>query len=68
MFSGPDVRCDIKFVKWFVRKNRSLSISKNDDELNKFIVLEEVTDGEYRLCCVEVVFKLVQQIQVWGDV
>jgi hypothetical protein len=27
-------RCDIKFVKWLVRKNRPLSMSKKDDELN----------------------------------
>ncbi len=25
-------RCDIKFVKWLVRKNRTLSMSKKDDE------------------------------------
>jgi hypothetical protein len=25
-------RCDIKFVKGLVRKNRALSMSKNDDE------------------------------------
>ena len=57
--------CDIKFVKWFVRKNRSLSMSKKDDELNDFV--EEVTDGTYNLPCVEVIFKLVKQIQAWGD-
>ena len=51
-------RCDIKFVKWLVRKNRALS-SKNDDELNEFI--DEVTDGTYNLPCVEVIFKLVKQ-------
>jgi hypothetical protein len=34
-------RCYIKFVKWLVRKNRALSMSKNDDELNEFI--DEVT-------------------------
>ena len=40
-------------------------MSKNDDELNEFI--DEVTDGAYNLSCVEVIFKLVKQIQVWGD-
>ena len=54
--------CDIKFVKWFVRKNRALSMSKNDDEL-----IDEVTDGEYNLPCLEVILKLVKQIQAWGD-
>ena len=58
-------RCDIKFVKWFVRKNRTLSMSKKDDELNDFV--EEVTDGVCNLSCVEVIFKLVKQIQTWGD-
>ncbi len=53
-------RCDIKFVKWFVRKNRALSMPKNDDELNEFI--DEVTDGSYNLPCVEVIFKLVNKI------
>ena len=58
-------RCDIKFVKWLVRKNRDLSMSKNDDELNEFI--DEVTDGTYNLSCVEVILKLVNQMQPWGD-
>ena len=58
-------RCDIKFVKWIVRKNRALSMSKNDDEFNKFI--DEVTDGAYNLPCVEVIFKFVNQMQSWGD-
>ncbi len=40
-------RGDIKFVKWFVRKNRTLSMSKKDDELNDFV--DEVTDGTYNL-------------------
>jgi hypothetical protein len=40
-------------------------MSKNDDELNKFI--DEVTDGAYILPCVEVIFKLVKQMQSWGD-
>ena len=31
--------CDIKFVRWLLRKNRTLSMFKNDDELNEFIVL-----------------------------
>jgi hypothetical protein len=38
--------CDIKFVKWLVRKNRPLSMSKKDDELNDFV--DEVTDGVYK--------------------
>ena len=40
-------------------------MSKNDDELNEFI--HEVTDGAYSLPCVEVIFKLVKQMQSWGD-
>ena len=40
-------------------------MSKNDDELNKFI--DEVTDGTYNLSCGEVIFKLVKQMQPWGD-
>ena len=35
-------------------------MSKKDDEL-------KVTDGAYNLSCVEVIFKLVNQRQVWGD-
>ena len=35
-------------------------MSKKDDEL-------KVTDGAYTLPCVEVIFKLVNQIQAWGD-
>ena len=58
-------RCNIKFVKQLVRKNRALSMSKNDDELNEFI--DEVTDGACNLPCVEVIFKLVKQVQAWGD-
>ena len=57
--------CDLKFVKWLVRKNRALPMSKNDDEVNEFI--DEVTDGAYNLPCVEVIFKLVKQMQPWGD-
>jgi hypothetical protein len=53
-------RRDVKFVKWLVRKNRVLSMSKKDDEL-------KVTDGTYNLFCVEVIFKIVNQIQTWGD-
>ena len=53
-------RCDVKFVNWLVRKNRALSMSKKDDEL-------KVTDGAYTLPCVEVIFKLVKQMQAWGD-
>ena len=41
-------RCDVKFVNCLVRKNRSLSMSKKDDEL-------KVTDGSYNLPCVEVI-------------
>ncbi len=40
-------------------------MSKKDDELNDFV--DEVTDGTYNLSCVEVIFKLVKQMQVWGD-
>jgi hypothetical protein len=40
-------RCDITFVKWLVRKNRALSMSKKDAKLNDFI--DEVTDGSYNL-------------------
>jgi hypothetical protein len=40
-------------------------MSKNEDELNKFI--DEVTDGAYSLPGVEVIFKLVKQVQSWGD-
>ncbi len=29
--------------------------------------IDEVTDGAYRLPCVEVIFKIVKQMQVWGD-
>jgi hypothetical protein len=46
-------RCDIKVVKWLVRKNKALSTSKKDDELNECI--DEVTDGAitgaYNLLC-----------------
>ena len=52
-------RCDIKFVKWLVRKNRPLSMSKKDDELNDFA--DEVTDGAYNLPCLEVIMKLHQR-------
>jgi hypothetical protein len=57
--------CDIKFVKWIVRKNMPLSMSKKDDELNDFV--DEVTDGVYNLSCVEVIMKIVKLMQVWGD-
>ena len=40
-------------------------MSKNDDEFNEFI--DEVTDREYSLSCVEVICKFVKQIQSWGD-
>jgi hypothetical protein len=40
-------------------------LSKKDDELNDFV--DEVTDGEYNLSCVEVILKLVKQMQTWGD-
>jgi hypothetical protein len=36
-------------------------MSKNDDELKEFI--DEVTDGTYNLPCVEVIFKLVKEMQ-----
>jgi hypothetical protein len=58
-------RRDMKFVKWLVLKNRTLSMSKNDHEINEFV--DEVTNGVYNLPCVEVVFKLVKQMQAWGD-
>jgi hypothetical protein len=74
LLSQEKSHCDIKFVKCLVRKNRALSMSKNDDEsiglcpcpknddeLNEFI--DEVTDGTYNLPCVEVIFKRVQQMQ-----
>jgi hypothetical protein len=35
-------------------------MSKKDDEL-------KVTDGEYTLPRVEVIFKLVKQMEAWGD-
>jgi hypothetical protein len=54
-----------QFVKWFVRKNRTLSMSKKDDELNDFV--DEVTDGAYNLPCLEVIMKRVQRIKTWGD-
>jgi hypothetical protein len=40
-------------------------MSKNDDELNE--LMDEVTDGAYNLPCIEVIFKLVKQMQSWGD-
>jgi hypothetical protein len=40
-------------------------MSKKDDELNDFV--DEVTDGTYNLSCVEVIFKLVKQIQTLED-
>jgi len=40
-------------------------MSKKDDELNDLV--DEVTDGAYNLSCVEVILKLVNQIQTWGD-
>ena len=46
-------RCDMKFVKWLVRKNRALTMAREDDELNEFI--DEVNDGD------------VKQMQAWGD-
>jgi hypothetical protein len=36
-------------------------MSKNDHELNEFV--DEVTNGVYNLPCVEVIFKLVKQMQ-----
>jgi hypothetical protein len=58
-------RCDMKFVKWLVRKNRALTMAREDDELNEF--MDEVTDGAYSLPCYEVILKLVKQMQAWGD-
>jgi len=58
-------RCDVKFVKWLVRKNRALTISKKDAELKEFI--DEVSDGAYNLPCREVTLKIVDQLQAWGD-
>ncbi len=60
-----EINVDFKFVKWLVRKNRALSMSKNDDELNEFV--DEVTDGVYNLPCVDVILKLVKLMQAWGD-
>jgi hypothetical protein len=40
-------------------------MSNKEDELNDFV--DEVTDGEYNLSCVEVILKIVKQIQTWGD-
>ncbi len=40
-------------------------MSKKDDELNDFV--DEVTDGAYNLPCLEVIMKLVNQMQAWGD-
>ena len=57
--------CDMKFVKWLVRKSRALTMGRQDDELNEFI--EQVTDGAYTLPCYEVILKLVKQMQAWGD-
>jgi hypothetical protein len=39
-------------------------MSKNDDELNEFI--DEVTDGAYRLPCVEVIFKFGIRIRMYA--
>jgi hypothetical protein len=58
-------RCDMKFVKWLVRKNRALTMAREDDELNEFI--DEVIDGAYTLPCYEVILNLVKQMQAWGD-
>jgi hypothetical protein len=58
-------RCDMKFVKWLVRKNRALTMAREDDELNEF--MNEVTDGAYSLPSYEVILKLVKQMQAWGD-
>jgi hypothetical protein len=63
--SDKKSHCDIKFVKWPVRKNRPLSMSKKYDELNDFV--DEVTDGTYNLPCLKVIMKLVKKIQTWGD-
>ena len=65
LLSQQKSRCYIKFVKWRVRKNRPLSMSKKDDELNDFV--DEVTDGAYNLPCLEVIMKVVKQMEAWGD-
>jgi hypothetical protein len=48
----------MKFVKWLFRKSRTLTMVRQDDDLNEFI--EEVTDGTYTLPCCEVILKLVK--------
>ena len=55
----------MKFVKWLVRKNRALTMAREDDELNEF--MDEVTDGAYSPHCYEVILNLVKQMQAWGD-
>ena len=55
----------MKFVKWLVRKNRALTMAREDDELNEF--MNEVTDGAYNLPSYEVILKLMKQVQAWGD-
>jgi hypothetical protein len=40
-------------------------MSQRNDELNDLI--DEATDGAYNLSCLEVIMKIVKQIQVWGD-
>jgi hypothetical protein len=36
-------------------------------KLRDLRIIDEVTDGAYSLPCVEVIFKLVKQMQPWGD-
>ena len=43
-------RCDIKFVRWLVRKNRALPMSKNDDELNEFLSCHARQDETHSEC------------------
>ena len=38
-------------------------MSKKDDELNDFV--DEVTDEAYNLSCLEVIMKLVKQMQAY---
>ena len=55
----------MKFVKWLVRKNRALTMAREEEEHNEFS--DEVTDGAYTLPFYEGILKLVKQMQAWGD-
>ena len=52
-------------IKCLARKNRALSMSKKDAELNEFI--DEVSDGAYNLPCKEVILKRVKQLSCRHD-